>query len=165
MGSDGKPYRVYKGGRSKGRVPLQRPTSVEGGGTAGPTPATGVRERRPRRWKRWVLAGAAGFGVLLAVWAVLSVLAVSRGVREANARVPGGVKAQLTPADGLMLSEPSTILVLGTDGGTERAGAQRSDSIMLVRTDPGKKRISYLSIPRDLQVSIPDYGLAKINAA
>jgi LCP family protein required for cell wall assembly len=165
MGSDGKPYRVYKGGRSKGRVPLQRPTPVEGAGPTGPTAAAGVRERRPRRWKRWVLAGAAGLGVLLAVWAVLSVLAVSRGVREANDRVPGGVKAQLTPADGLMLSEPSTILVLGTDGGTARAGAQRSDSIMLVRTDPGKKRISYLSIPRDLQVSIPDYGLAKINAA
>ena len=36
---------------------------------------------------------------------------------------------------------------------------------MLVRTDPGKKRISYLSIPRDLQVTIPDYGVAKINAA
>jgi LCP family protein required for cell wall assembly len=36
---------------------------------------------------------------------------------------------------------------------------------MLVRTDPARKRVSYLSIPRDLQVAIPDYGVAKINAA
>ena len=36
---------------------------------------------------------------------------------------------------------------------------------MLVRTDPGKHRISFLSIPRDLRVDIPGYGTNKINAA
>ena len=36
---------------------------------------------------------------------------------------------------------------------------------MLLRTDPGKRRLAYLSIPRDLQVEIPDVGFAKINAA
>lgn len=36
---------------------------------------------------------------------------------------------------------------------------------MLVRTDPGKHRISFLSIPRDLRVDIPGYGTEKINAA
>jgi LCP family protein required for cell wall assembly len=86
-------------------------------------------------------------------------------VREANGRVPGGVSAQLADESGLLVSNPTTLLVLGTDGGVERAGAARSDSIMLVRTDPRRKRVSYLSIPRDLQVSIPDYGVAKINAA
>jgi LCP family protein required for cell wall assembly len=79
--------------------------------------------------------------------------------------VPGGVTSQLSEGEGLLLSSPTTLLVLGTDGGSSRVGAARSDSIMLVRTDPGRKRISYLSIPRDLQVSIPDYGVAKINAA
>jgi LCP family protein required for cell wall assembly len=166
MGTDGKPYRVYKGGRAKGRVPLQRPAPIEpagpgadGGGAGGAAPS----RRRSRR--RWVVGGLVALGALVALWGVLSVVATSRGVREANARVPGGVTAQLARSEGLLLSNPTTILVLGTDGGTERAGAQRSDSIMLVRTDPSKKRISYLSIPRDLQVAIPDYGLAKINAA
>jgi LCP family protein required for cell wall assembly len=67
----------------------------------------------------------------------------------------------------MLISKPTTILVLGTDGGTQpgRGGARRSDSIMLVRTDPGKHRLAFLSIPRDLRVDIPGYGSAKINAA
>ena len=67
----------------------------------------------------------------------------------------------------MLNSTPTTILVLGTDGG-DRAGresANRSDSIMLMRTDPASGRLAYLSIPRDLQVDIPEYGVAKINAA
>ena len=36
---------------------------------------------------------------------------------------------------------------------------------MLIRTDPRKHRLAFLSIPRDLRVEIPGYGAAKINAA
>ena len=36
---------------------------------------------------------------------------------------------------------------------------------MLVRTDPERHRLSYLSIPRDLRVDIPGHGAGKINAA
>jgi LCP family protein required for cell wall assembly len=115
--------------------------------------------------RRWVLVGVLVFLVLLATWAGLSALAVSHGVSAANARVPAGLGAQLRPDAGLLLSKPTTIAVLGTDGGAARPGAARSDSIMLIRTDPGHKRVYYLSIPRDLQVSIPGYGVAKINAA
>jgi LCP family protein required for cell wall assembly len=57
--------------------------------------------------------------------------------------------------------------VLGTDNApiAARAGDEHSDSIMLVRTDPAHHRISYLSIPRDLQVPIAGVGTTKINAA
>jgi LCP family protein required for cell wall assembly len=105
--------------------------------------------------------------VLVVVWAVTAYVSVSSGVSEANERVPTGVRRQLTPADGLLVSNPATILVLGTDGGSTagREGANRSDSIMLIRTDPGKRRLAFLSIPRDLQVDIPEVGVAKINAA
>src|SRR5947209_13417163 len=40
-----------------------------------------------------------------------------------------------------------------------------SDSIMLLRTDPGKGRLNYLSLPRDLRVDIPGYGFSRINTA
>ncbi len=104
---------------------------------------------------------------LLVAWAVGGYLAVADGVEEAGERVPAGVRRQLAPADGLLVSSPRTMLVLGTDGGARpgREAANRSDSIMLIRTDPGKRRLAYLSIPRDLQVEIPEVGLAKINAA
>jgi LCP family protein required for cell wall assembly len=56
--------------------------------------------------------------------------------------------------------------VLGTDGGEpNRTDSRRSDSIMLIRTDPGKHRLAFLSIPRDLRVEIPGYGTSKVNAA
>jgi LCP family protein required for cell wall assembly len=37
--------------------------------------------------------------------------------------------------------------------------------MMLLRTDPSRHRLVYLSIPRDLRASIPGYGQQKINAA
>jgi LCP family protein required for cell wall assembly len=161
MATDGKPYRVYKGGRVKGRVPLQRELPGESSGPPEPP-----RERRRRNVRRWVLVSLVVLLALLVAWGVGSYLSVSSGVGEANERVPAGVRTQLAEQDGLLVSAPTTILVLGTDGGVEgRESANRSDSIMLVRMDPGKRRISYLSIPRDLQVEIPDYGVAKINAA
>jgi LCP family protein required for cell wall assembly len=77
------------------------------------------------------------------------------------------VRAQLAKSAASPLSEPTTTLVIGTDGAktSGREGSNRSDSLMLVRTDPSKHRISYLSIPRDLQVEIPGYGTGKVNAA
>ncbi len=101
------------------------------------------------------------------VWLVASYLSFSRGISDANARVPKPVLAELKDRKGMLTSTPTTILVLGTDGGTQpgRAGSNRSDSIMLIRTDPGKHRLAFLSIPRDLRVEIPGYGAAKINAA
>jgi polyisoprenyl-teichoic acid--peptidoglycan teichoic acid transferase len=165
MAPDGKPYRVYKGGRATGRVPLQRAT--QGVPPGGPTAPTGTtRPRKRRRIRRYVVLGLALLLVLMIVWAITSYLAVAGGISEANKRVPAGVRRQLDRQDGLLASSPTTILILGTDGGVAgRESANRSDSIMLMHTDPSRGRLAYLSIPRDLQVEIPDYGLAKINAA
>jgi len=167
MPAQDKPYRVYRGGRAKGRVPLTRHTGPpRPPGTSAPLPAPDT-PRKPRRPGRWIALALVLLLALLVAWAVGSYLSVASGVTAANDRVPAGVGRQLTKRNGLLVSTPTTILVLGTDGGnrTGREGANRSDSIMLIRTDPGKRRIAYLSIPRDLQVEIPEVGLAKINAA
>jgi len=168
MPAQDKPYRVYRGGRVKGRVPLAREASPSRKRPSGTPPtAPGTTSPRPRRRKRWILLGLVLLLVLVVVWAVAGYLSVSDGVSQANERVPTGVRRQLTATDGLLVSNPATILVLGTDGGSTagREGANRSDSIMLIRTDPGKRRLAFLSIPRDLQVEIPEVGVAKINAA
>ena len=159
-----KPYTVYKGGRAKGKVPLQRPAADRGGAADG-----GAKPRKPgeRHLGRWITLTLAVLLLLAIVWAGASYLSVSSGISDANARVPTPVLAELKSQSGMLTSKPTTILVLGTDGGTQpgRGGARRSDSIMLVRTDPGKHRLAFLSIPRDLRVDIPGYGSAKINAA
>ncbi len=105
--------------------------------------------------------------LLVVVWAVASWLAFDRGVEEANQRLSPRARAALVPHEGLLLSRPTTTLLMGTDHAdrADRADANRSDSIMLVRTDPEKHRITYLSVPRDLRVDIPGHGTGKINAA
>ena len=163
-----KPYRVYQGGRTKGKVPLKRRESfrTDGGG-----PGRQV-VRRPRRhwtWKRWLAVGIPAVIVLFLVWAAVGYLSVRSGVSAANKRLPAGTTSALKGGNGLLLSSSTTILLLGTDhaenGQAGRSSDQHSDSMMLLRTDPGRHRLVYLSIPRDLGVSIPGGGYQKINAA
>jgi len=165
MAEGDKPYRVYKGGRTKGKVPVAtRPTrSASGDGRVREAPQ---RTRRPR-WGRRVGLAILLLAVLTIVWLVASYLAFRSGVAEANGRLPADVEAGLAQQDGLVISKPTLIVLLGTDGdSTEaRADARRSDSILLVRTDPARNRIAYLSIPRDLRVEIPGFGSNRINAA
>ena len=162
MAEGDKPYRLYRGGRKKGRVPLKSTTRP----TTQPTDAR-AREPRRRRWWLWALLAVVGLLLLTLLWGLLGYRSVASGVEKANKRLPRSAKAQLAKRDRSLLSEPTTILVMGTDGGRApgRGNAHRSDSLMLLHLDPDTHRVSYLSIPRDLRVEIPGYGTSKINAA
>ena len=154
-----KPYRVYKGGRVKGKVPsAPRPERQQRAVTDAPA--------RPR-WGRRIGLAVLLLVLLAVVWLVAGFLSFRSGVEDANARLPRAVESSLAPQEGPLASKPSLILLLGTDGDrtAAREDARRSDSILLVRTDPGRNRLSYLSIPRDLRVDIPGFGPNKINAA
>ena len=175
MAQGEKPYRVYRGGRVKGRVPTPRPTASahrrELSGRRTGSKALGRRRRGPKRqrnWGRWIAIGISAFLVLVLVWGVASYLSLRSGAKAANKRLPASAKAALVPQSGLMLSNPSVILLLGTDHSSkirDRNSFERSDSMMLLRTDPGKGRLDYLSIPRDLRVNVPGHGYDKINSA
>jgi LCP family protein required for cell wall assembly len=59
-----------------------------------------------------------------------------------------------------------TILLIGSDHRATAAKRDaRSDTMMLVRLSPRAKAVTVLSVPRDLQVTIPGKGTAKLNAA
>jgi LCP family protein required for cell wall assembly len=175
-----KPYKVYRGGRTKGKVPLagaerrdrksKQQESFRGDGGRG----NGRRvERRPRKkrwtWRRWVPLTLVALVLLLVVWGALGYFSIRGGVSAANGRLPQGTTSALNAQNGLMLSNASNILLLGTDhssnGQPGRSSDQHSDSMMLLRTDPGRHRLVFLSIPRDLRASIPGHGESKINAA
>jgi LCP family protein required for cell wall assembly len=174
-----KPYRVYRGGRTKGKVPLQRREREARRAVRSDGPGPGkIVERPPRRrrlwlgwtWRRWTVVTILGLIVLSVIWGALGYLSVSSGVSDANKRLPKNVRPVLTPDSGLLLSSPTTILLLGSDhatgkGSTGRAVDQHSDSITLLHTDPGHHRLYYLSVPRDLQTEVPGHGQEKINAA
>jgi LCP family protein required for cell wall assembly len=173
-----KPYRVYKGGRTKGKVPLptkerqtERPgrTTYRSGGSSGNGRPVIRRRRKGWTWKRWTWVTLLVLVVLLIVWSVAGFLSVRSGVKDANSRLQVGADSALAKQNSLLLSSGTNILLLGTDHSTNgqngRSSDQHSDSMMLLHTDPGRHRLVYLSIPRDLRAAIPGYGESKVNAA
>lgn len=157
MPSGEKPYRVYRGGRVKGKVPsLPKPTA--GGGRK-----RAFHLRPNRRWLRWIPVVLGILLVLVFVWAVASYFQFRDGVSAANKRLAPKVRQALDDQRG----SATDILLLGTDHAqlAGRESAHRTDSITLVRVDGSRHRIAYLSIPRDLRVEIPGYGTSKVNAA
>ncbi|MCF0231700.1 MAG: LCP family protein [Enterococcus sp.] len=68
--------------------------------------------------------------------------------------------------------DPFYCVVMGVDGSKERAGGgqvdnnnYRSDSIMLLRLDPKNKKVTAISLHRDTQMDMGEYGTQKLNAA
>jgi polyisoprenyl-teichoic acid--peptidoglycan teichoic acid transferase len=172
-----KPYRVYRAGRARGRIkplpPLRPEEPLASGDGLGPPPLPPELEPReqppppkPRRRRiaLWVGLVLVAFLLLIVAWGLAGYFSLRGGVSEANDRLPARALEALTPGDGSLLSSPGTTLLIGTDEGPGREGA-RADAIVLVRTDPDEHRISLLSIPRDLRVEIPGYGMNKVNAA
>jgi LCP family protein required for cell wall assembly len=156
MPSGDKPYRVYRGGRAKGKVP--KPSQP------GHTTRGGSFNLRPNRgWLRWIPVVIGLFLVLLVVWGLASYFQFRDGVSAANKRLPRSAGQALDDQHG----KATDILLLGTDHAElkGRETANRTDSITLLRVDSSKHRLAYLSIPRDLRVEIPGHGTSKINAA
>ena len=76
----------------------------------------------------------------------------------------GGTGRELTP---ISSGSPQTIMIAGSDRrhGDKKLGLKpRSDTIILVRIDPGKG-VALMSLPRDLKVEIPGRGTDKLNVA
>jgi LCP family protein required for cell wall assembly len=133
-------------------------------------PPTGDSESPPkpkRFWWRFLLAGLIIVTVSAAATAT-GVLLYVNSIAEAighNDRLHNKLQSALAQNDP---GEPQTILILGSD---KRAGAEfeedpgRSDTTMLLRIDPDQGRFAVMSIPRDLEVEIPEVGTEKFNAA
>ena len=61
---------------------------------------------------------------------------------------------------------PQTILVIGSDHRIGDAFSNaRTDTMLLIRLNGDSQTINVMSIPRDLQVTIPGVGVSKLNAA
>jgi LCP family protein required for cell wall assembly len=119
------------------------------------------RSRGGTAW-RFVLAAVIMVGATAATTAVAGLLQVSTLVGDISIN-PGIKVPQLQlPSPG----QPQTILLIGSD---HRAGepfrTSNTDTMLLVRLNSKSSTINVMSIPRDLQVDIPGYGIAKINSA
>jgi LCP family protein required for cell wall assembly len=161
-----KPYRVYRGGRTRGKVPRPQVEPQQ--------PRRDVRRRPRRGWspKRIAFWTILGLILLLIVWTIAGYFSVRGGVSDANARlqrVAPGIDSVLKPSSGLLMNNAANTLLIGTDhaenGQAGRSTDEHSDSLMILHTDPKSHRLVFLSLPRDLRATIPGYGSSKINAA
>ncbi len=130
-----------------------------------------------RRWRRVALiAATCVLGALLVgvggayIW--LNV--ILGGSRETDSGILGALEETTTTASASAGTTAETvpdppnsmnIIVFGSDNQEEGEEYGRSDSIMVVHVDPESKFVSVLSLPRDLRVEIPGYGVDKLNAA
>jgi len=183
-----RPYRTYKGGRVRPepeREPAaaqavaapERRGAIELPAADAPPPIEPPRlgrlgrfgRRRPEGWtpsrraprglRFWIKLGVALVALLVGLWLVLGLLAVRSSVSQANERLDPRAPAALAAPDGSILAVPTSVLVIGVD---ENAN---SDTLQVIRFDPGDSLVATLSIPRDLRVAVPGYGEEKINAA
>src|SRR4051812_47491542 len=122
MADGQKPYRVYRGGRVKGKVPtVARPergrTSRRGPG--GPDGVGDYRGPGPKPKRRRLTRGRAiGLALVLlvllfVVWGLVGFLSFRSGVNAANERLSDNARAALNEQDGLLLSHTTDTLLLG----------------------------------------------------
>jgi LCP family protein required for cell wall assembly len=130
-----------------------------------PGAAPAVEEEKPARRTLWARFVAASF---LIVASMATATAVTLLVYAADlAEGLGGLERLQGDLTEVESGEPQNFLILGSDKrADDEGGPGRSDTTLLLRIQPGEPGvISMLSIPRDLRVNIPGYGVAKFNAA
>src|SRR5256885_8198602 len=110
-----------------------------------------------------ILSGAAGAAAYFFPVVVAGVGQTGQTVVVPPSRSPG-VKA--TPMPSAPPGAPFTVLLLGSDDDSKfKADHVLTQSMILVRVEPSSKRVTMLSIPRDLWVPLSTGGSAKIDAA
>lgn len=82
---------------------------------------------------------------------------------EGGAEAPA--VANLEPIAPWSGTERINLLFMGVDLRCDEEGPTHSDTLMVVSVDPLSKSAAILSLPRDLWVSIPGYGVNRINQA
>ncbi|HWW67412.1 MAG TPA: LCP family protein [Solirubrobacterales bacterium] len=132
-------------------------------------PPSGDHEPPPkpkRYWWRFTLASVVIVTACAAATAISILLyigSIANALSHHNIYEKNKLARYLSQVHG---GEPENILILGSDRranlGEERG---RSDTTILLRLDPNRNAIAVMSIPRDLKVNIPGYGINKFNAA
>jgi LCP family protein required for cell wall assembly len=145
-------------------------------------PSSPARPGR-QRLRRTFLAVAASASALVMVGSVVAMgtyLWASRQIERIPAvPLPSSPGAQAVDIPGRCDERACNYLLLGSDSregltpeeqvafGTDEqiGGENRSDTIILVHTRPGRREAIFLSFPRDLWVQIPGAGMGRINSA
>ncbi|MDZ8052814.1 MAG: LCP family protein [Aulosira sp. ZfuVER01] len=133
------------------------------------------------RWLLWILTVVLGIvlsGLLVStlalwtpLWSNLDQTDEDAGVASKDQQkipLPGELWGKISE---YQLSKPMNILIMGiepvkgTVDGSPESFSGKSDTMLMVRLNPGDKSIKVLSIPRDTMIAIPEKGLTKVSDA
>ena len=130
--------------------------------------------RRPRQRRTWPQRLGLLTGVLVAAASVVAIV----GLNYANSKADQLNRVALGPVLGeeVESGEPLNFLLIGVDSAAgldpddpiaiDRTDTQLTDTLMLLRVDPGSNQAHLMSLPRDLVLELPDAGYEeRINAA
>ncbi len=118
------------------------------------------KTKKDRKIGRWIIVffflSTLGTGAAFASWLSTS----PNGTVSADiiTRIRQDLLSQEKGADA-----PMNILLIGSD--SRRGENARSDTLIFMRLDFKRKRVYFVSIPRDMRVYVPGRGKDKINAA
>lgn len=146
------------------------------------TPRRVRARRKPHRTRRALIIslclllglGAVGVGGIWGVqqWLSGRVEKIDDPFEALPTRPAAPTPVATAVADGEEWQAPMNLLLLGSDSRISagdpsqwEAGAQRTDTIMLVHLPADGESAYVMSIPRDSWVEVPGHGQAKINAA
>jgi LCP family protein required for cell wall assembly len=133
-------------------------------------------ERPPREGLAFLLRAALSLMLIVLLSAAATATAGLLRIKE-EISTPEGAPPPLKTGEITVAKpgKPQTILVLGSDRRWDdlkknnpsllKSNPARSDTILLIRMDPDQEATAVMSLPRDLKVLIPGYGINKINAA
>lgn len=147
-----------------GYVPASSASSTRRSNSYGRDAVLASHSRKKRKRKR----------ILTAVIVVLVALVLAGAgaawafIHDLDDKMNDVDTSALTPAEA---SEPFYMLLIGVDKSQQRQAdgtfdnTYRTDSMILARVDAQEKKVTLISIPRDIQVHLGKYGTQKINAA
>jgi polyisoprenyl-teichoic acid--peptidoglycan teichoic acid transferase len=130
--------------------------------------------RKPRRRRTWAQRGLITFNVLVVLLCITSAGGLLYVFRQATNVARFSLSASLNQPT--RKGEPENFLLVGVDSAQGinkndpinigRGATQNTDTIMILRVDPGSDKAQLLSLPRDLWVQIADTDYhEKINSA
>jgi LCP family protein required for cell wall assembly len=126
-----------------------------------------IKPQEPKKWRKLLKRGLVvsllaviGFGIFIGIWD-------ARNISSASKKLFGsGNILSLVNASSLKTGSDGRVYVLVAGFSADdpgHAGANLTDSIMLLSMNPANNTGYMLSIPRDLYIQIPGFGHGKIN--
>ncbi|MDO5117686.1 MAG: LCP family protein [Eggerthellaceae bacterium] len=117
--------------------------------------------------------------IIIGVVAVLAILAIAFGgraiafVKEVSENLARGISSEVRAVlvDTQYKDDPFYMVLLGIDksdwreGDPDFGGSFRTDTMMLARIDPQAKKVTIVSLMRDIRVNLGEYGDHKLNEA